>query len=98
MKLYGVWYDNGRIDFGWLNYEGKHGRPYRAEYSTLEEAQEAADLEAKHDSKCVFHASLIGVDEKKLFKTVHKLARAMRLELAEREVRRARAAVRSDDD
>jgi hypothetical protein len=98
VKLYGVWYDDGHIDCGWLNHEGGHGRPYRAEYSSLEDAHAAAEREAEHDKKTVFYAADVDTEHEKLFKIVRKLVNAKRLARAERELQRAKAAIKEDDE
>jgi predicted outer membrane protein len=93
MARFGIWYDDGRMDFGWLNHEGRHGRPYRAEYLSLEEAQRAAELEEQYDKKTVFYATDIDADHQKLFKTVRDLVKRRRLERAEAELESAKAAM-----
>ena len=51
---YGVWYDDGHVDLGWLNFEGGNGRVYRFEFDDEAEAQERADHEAFVDKKRVY--------------------------------------------
>ena len=80
---YGIWYDNGRIDFGWLSEEGSHGRPYRYETNDLEEAMAKARFQTEHDKNCVFFAEPIDGDATERFKRVHKLALEKRLRDAE---------------
>jgi hypothetical protein len=31
---YGIWYDGGGFDNGWLHYEGRHAHTYRCEYDS----------------------------------------------------------------
>ena len=97
MARFGVWYDDGRLSLGWLAHEGRHGRQYRAEYETLEEAQEVAERESQYDKETVFVAADLDTDSKKLVKTVQALAKQRRLERAEAELRAAKAAVEEPD-
>jgi hypothetical protein len=97
VSLFGIWYDDGRIDFGWLAEESRHGRPERAEYLTLEEAERNAEMHRKwYRHRTVFYPSPLNVDEEALAKTVHKMALRGRIERAEAELAQARAAL--DDE
>ncbi len=98
MKKFGVWYDDGRLDFGWLAYEGRHGRSYSLEVPTLEEAQEIADREAQYDKETVFYAADKEADHTEMFKTVRKIVNRRKLEKAERDLKHAKAAVAGDDE
>lgn len=89
---YGIWYDDGRLDFGWLDDVGGNGRPYHAEYESKEEAQEVAERERKHAPGTVFYPALIDTNQKELFERVRKLAHALRIQRAERELERAKTA------
>ena len=99
MKLFGVWYDDGHLDFGWLAQEGGNGRVSRAEYFSLEEAERAAEMHRTfYKDGTVFHAAEIGTDEEKLAKRVHKLAMQERVRRAKSELARAEAALEDVDD
>jgi hypothetical protein len=98
VSRFGVWYDGGGLTFGWLAEEHNHGRQYTAEYSTLEEAEQAAAHERFYDKTTVFYAARIDSDREALFKYVRKLWNRRRLTRAERELVAAKTAVNEDDE
>jgi hypothetical protein len=90
--MYGVWYDDGNMDFGWLSEEGRHGRDHRLEYDTLEEAEVMAkDMRTSHlwrDEKfrAIFSAEPIDGDARQRFKRIRALAKEHRIKLLEAEI------------
>lgn len=84
--MYGVWYDDGRMDFGWLAEEGRHGRQHRAEYYSDEEAVRVADREQRADASMVFFAEPIDGQDQERFKRIRKLAKAKRIGRLEAEL------------
>jgi hypothetical protein len=87
---YGVWYDDGRMDFGWLAEEHNHGRQYRAEYLTLEEAQKVAERQSYYDPETVWVAEPIDGDDEERFKRVRQIAGKLRVKRLESELARAK--------
>jgi hypothetical protein len=95
---FGVWYDGGGFECGWLAEEGRHGRSYSIECSTLEEAQQVADRQTALDADCVYVAAAFNEDHEKLFRRARKIVNRRRLEKANSDLQRARAAVKDDDE
>ena len=98
MSRFGVWYDEGGLDCGWLAEEHNHGRQYRIEYSTLEEAEACAERQRYYDKNTVFYAAPLDMDHEELFKKVRKIVNSKKLKDAERKLERAKAAVAADDE
>lgn len=80
---YGIWYDDGRLNFGWLAEEGAHGRPYRYETDDLEEATRKAQVQTEHDINTIFVPEPLNSDSRALFKRVRRLAWEKKLRKAE---------------
>lgn len=97
MSRFGVWYDEGGVDCGWLAEEHNHGRQYRIEYSTLEEAEACAERQRYYDKNTVFYAASLDTEYMAMFDRVRKIVNANRLKEAERRLERAKAAVAEDD-
>lgn len=97
-ERFGVWYDDGHMDVGWLAEEHNHGRQYRAEYLSMAEAEEVAARQRAYDKDTVFYPAPLDSDHEKLFKTVRKLANMDRVKRAEMELERAKRAVKSEED
>lgn len=98
MSRFGIWYDDGHIDCGWLAEEGRHGRQYRIERSTLEEAQEIAERQQQYEPETAFVAASFDEGHEALFKRVRKIVNRRRLEKAEGDFKRAKSAVAEDDE
>ncbi len=98
MAKFGVWYDDGKLDGGWLAEEGRHGRTHRGEYFTLEDAREVAERQSHYDPDTIFYAAPLDSDHEKLFKIVRKLAKEKRLSKAEKELKAAKKSLAHDDD
>jgi hypothetical protein len=75
---WGVWYDDGHIQLGFLNFEGSHGRPYRMEFDTEEEATEKADEENAHDKDTYFVAMPLSGDVSERLREVRREVLAKR--------------------
>lgn len=82
---YGIWYDDGHLDFGWLAEEGRHGRPYRYETDDLEEATRKAQVQTERDLDTIFVVEPLSDNphDHTLFKRVRRLANEKRLRRAE---------------
>lgn len=84
---YGIWYDDGRIDFGWLGEEGRHGRDHRFETDDLQEAERSASTHALMEQATIFSVEPLNGDSLERFKRVRRLAYENRLQKAEALVR-----------
>lgn len=88
---YGVWYDDGSLDVGWLAEEHNHGRRYRLECTTLEDAETVAERQRAYDSETLFVAQPIdGKDEARLLK-FREQAKQIKISRLEREITRLKA-------
>ena len=92
--MYGVWYDDARMDFGWLAEEDRHGRQHRAEYDSDEEAVRVANREQHADASMVFFAEPIDGKDQERFRRIRKIAKAKRIGRLEAELE----AVRKSED
>lgn len=98
MKGFGVWYDGGGLECGWLAEEGRHGRSYRIERSTLAEVEETAERQSTLDPECVYVAAALDEDHEKLFRRARKIVNRRRLDKAKRDLQSAKSAVKNDDE
>jgi hypothetical protein len=90
---FGIWYDDGRMDFGWLAEEGRHGRQSRIERLSLEEAQKIAERQALYDKDTIFQAAPLDSDHEEMFTKVRRMAKERRLESAKKALSRAEEAL-----
>lgn len=95
---FGVWYDGGGFDCGWLAEEHNHGRQCRAEYPTLEAAEKVVEREAYHDKETVFLAAPLDVEHEELFKKARRVFNQGRLSRAKAELDRAQLALDESPD
>lgn len=95
---FGIWYDDGRMDFGWLAEEGRHGRQNRIECDTLEEAQKLGERQAYYDHETIFHAASLDSEHTAMFKKVRRMAKEKRLERAKKALDDAEASLKGEKD
>jgi hypothetical protein len=98
MSRYGIWYDDGRIDLGWLHFEGSHGRPQRCEYDTVEEAREEAVRQGERDMTSVFEPLALDTDDRECSRIVSRIAKQARVRRAEQELGMARQVLALEED
>jgi hypothetical protein len=91
---YGVWYDDGKLDYGWLAEEHNHGRQYRAEFLTLEDAEDAAARQRAYDPETLFFAESIDGKDEERCERIHRAANRHRVARLEAELKLAKKAPR----
>lgn len=90
---YGIWYDDGKIDIGWVHDERGNGRTSRYETPDREDAEaQAATLRSVVPWQ-TFSVEELDGNHGERFKRVRKLALERRLEEAEKVVRQLRDAL-----
>ena len=88
---YGIWYDDGEMDFGWLAEEGRHGRDHRLECDTLAEAEAVAKIERSRARDVVFSVEPVEGLATEIYKRVRKLAKENKVKCLEAHISRVRA-------
>lgn len=94
MTTYGIWYDDGHIDSGWLHVEGGNGRSSRWEHYDRAMAEEYAKVQRdRNDPSTIFSVEPIDGESRERQYRCRKLALEHRLARALKSVEEIRASI-----
>lgn len=54
MMEWGIWYDDGEMDLGFVQYDGPNGRAFRASFTSDKEAEQEAARLRERDKTCTY--------------------------------------------
>lgn len=91
MKEYGIWYDDGRTQFGWLSIFGGNGREYRYE-AIEEEATHFASVMRQEDPATAYLVQCVDADKIQIHREGRRAGLTLRLQRAETELAAVKAA------
>lgn len=94
---YGIWYDDGRFQSGWLHQESGNGRSDRYEVTDLAEAQAYAKAQGEFDKTTLYFAEPADGEYRERFRRCKRAALEHRLERALTEVESIRRMIEHHD-
>lgn len=84
--FFGIWYDDGAYDCGWLGAVGGNGQAEHAEYFSREEAERQAAFERSADRTVIFAALSRDEATAECTEYIRKIAVANRVHLMRRKI------------
>lgn len=88
---FGIWWDDGLMGRGWLQHESGNGRTRNAEYTSIDEAEQAVQAERMNEPLTAFRVLSIKGDHAATREDIRKAAVRLHIVAAEEQVRKWRA-------